>query len=148
GVGGRRGGFVAGAGSIWVANTGDSTITRIDPASDEAAKPLPIAATELAYGAGSVIPTGNGPAALAVDRRGVWVSNQFDGKLALIDPRTDGARRIDVGNQPQGLAVAVSNILVAVDTQSAAAHRGGTLRMRANLGPDSIDPAVAYSGTS
>jgi ABC-type transport system substrate-binding protein len=147
-VGSRPGGIVDAAGSIWVANTGDSTITRIDPASDEAAKPLPIAATELAYGAGSVIPTGNGPTALAVDRRGVWVSNQFDGKLALIDPRTDGARRIDVGNQPQGLAVAGGNILVGVDTQSAAAHRGGTLRMRANLGPDSIDPAVAYSGTS
>ena len=47
-------GIAYAAGSIWVANTGDDTITRIDADSGKPTKTLPIAATELAFGAGTL----------------------------------------------------------------------------------------------
>ena len=42
------------------------------------------------------IPVGNGPGAVAVDARWVWVSNQFGGTLVRIDPRTN---QVDVGQR-------------------------------------------------
>jgi hypothetical protein len=78
----------------------------------------------------------------------VWVSNQFGGTLARIDPRrSQVARRIVVGNRPQGVAVSGGDVLVAV-RQSGAGHGGGTLTVRMNRSLDSIDPAVAYDSTS
>src|SRR3984957_3498376 len=47
-------GIAYAAGSVWVANTGDGTITKIDSDSGKPSPPLPIAATELAYGAGTL----------------------------------------------------------------------------------------------
>ena len=95
-----------------------------------------------------MIPTGNGPSSIAVDRRGVWVSNQFDGTVTRIDPRTSQpVAPIRVGNRPQGLAIAGGDVLVAV-RQSGTGHRGGTLAVQMNRDLDSIDPAVAYDTTS
>src|SRR3954447_7785557 len=53
-VGGGPRGIVYAAGSVWVANTGDETIARIDPESGRPTKPLQVAATELAFGAGTL----------------------------------------------------------------------------------------------
>ena len=47
-------GIAYAAGSIWVANTGDGTITKIDADSGRPTRTLPIAATELAFGAGTL----------------------------------------------------------------------------------------------
>ncbi len=45
----------------------------------------------------------------------MWVSNEFGGTLTRIDPRTNQvAQRINVGNRPQGVAVAGGDLLVAV----------------------------------
>ena len=210
-VGNGPAGIAYAAGSIWVANTGDNTITRIDAGSDKPSKPLSIAATDLAYGAGTlwatdttanrvlrldpktgrlayppiavgngpsaiafgsgaawvvnslgrvwridpatnsvttVIPTGQGTTQIAADAHGVWVTNQFDGTLLRIDPRTNLAGRpISVGNRPQGVALSGGNVLVSV-LQSGARHRGGTLTIRMNRATDSIDTAIAYDSTS
>src|SRR6188472_3672037 len=54
GVGGGPRGIVYAAGSVWVANTGDGTITRIDAKSGRPTKQFPVAATELAFGAGTL----------------------------------------------------------------------------------------------
>jgi YVTN family beta-propeller protein len=206
-------GIVYAKGAVWVANTADDTITRIDPSKHTTPKPLPIAATELAYGDGTLwatqrsagrvvridpesgelaaapipvgngptgiaygngsawvansldgtvsrisptnteaarIPTGDTPTAIAVDPRGaVWVANQYGGTLRRIDPDTNQpGKPIDVGNQPQGIVTAGSQLLVSIAARAGSAHRGGTLKIAMGLPLDSIDTAVAFSTTS
>jgi peptide/nickel transport system substrate-binding protein len=69
---------------------------------------------------------------VAVDSRDVWVSNQFGGTLARIDPRTNRpGRQVRVGKQPQGMAITGGDLLVALRA-SGAGHRGGTLVLRAD----------------
>jgi YVTN family beta-propeller protein len=135
GVGGGPTGIAFGSGAAWVANSLDGTVSRIDPSTNSVAATIPA--------------VGDGPTDVAVDGHGVWVSNQFDGMLVRIDPRGDRvARRIRVGDRLQGVAAAAGNILVSVDAQAGAGHRGGTLAVRMNRSLDSIDPAVAYDTTS
>ena len=132
-VGNGPSGLAFGSGAAWVANGLDGTVSRIDPGTNSVA---------------AAIPTGNGPRAVAVGADGVWVSNQFEGTLARIDPgRNQVSRRISVGNRPQGVAIAGGEVLVSV-RESGALHRGGTLTVRMNRPPDSIDSAVAYDTAS
>ncbi len=132
-VGNGPTGVAFGSSAAWVANSLDGTVSRINPGTNA------VAAT---------IPTGDGPTAVAVGARVVWVSNQFGGTLTRIDPRTNQVvRRISVGNRPLGVAISGGNVLVSV-RQSGAGHRGGTLTMRMNRSPDSIDTAIAYDSTS
>ena len=126
-------GLAFGGGVVWVANSLDGTVSRIDPTTNSVT---------------GTIATGNGPAGVAVAADGVWVSNQFGGTVARIDPRTNQVvRRISVGNRPLGVAVSGDSVLVSV-LQSGAGHRGGTLTVRMNRALDSIDSAVAYDTTS
>jgi YVTN family beta-propeller protein len=132
-VGNGPSGIAFGSGAAWVANSLDGTVSRIDPGTSS------VRAT---------IPAGNGARAVAVGAHGVWVSNEFDGTLVRIDPRTNQVvRRISVGNRPQAVAISGGNVLVSV-RQSGAGHRGGTLTMRMNRSPDSIDTAVSYDSTA
>ncbi len=65
-------GVAVGAGAVWVANGGDGTVTRIDPATRAAGPP---------------IATGRGPVAIAAGDSGVWVANA-SGTVVHIDPAT------------------------------------------------------------
>jgi YVTN family beta-propeller protein len=122
-----------GSDSAWVVNSLDGTVSRIDPATNSVA---------------AVIPTGSGTTQVAAGARGVWVSNQFDGTLVRIDARTNQpARPISVGNRPQAVAISRGTILVSV-RQSGAGHRGGTLTVRMNRAPNSIDTALIYDTTT
>jgi YVTN family beta-propeller protein len=137
-VGNGPAGIVYAAGSVWVANTGDDTITKIDAASGvPAKKPLSIAATELAFGAGTLwasqrtanrvvridptsgnvvqsIPVGNGPAGLAFGSGAAWVANSLDGTVSKIDPRTNSvAWAIPTGNGPTAVAVGLGRVWVS-----------------------------------
>ena len=129
GVGGEPVGIVYAAGSVWVANTGDGTITRIDAKSGRPGKPLPVAATELAFGAGTLwasdpaagqavridpttgkqvfaIQVGNGPTGIAFGDGAAWVTNSLDGTVSRIDPETNSQSAvIPVGNGPAGVGV-------------------------------------------
>ena len=119
---------------MWVANSLDGTVSRIDPETNS------VAAT--------VAAVGNGPTGVAADESAVWVSNQYDGTLVRIDPGTNQvSRRITVGGQPHGVASLDGWVLVSVG-QSTAGHRGGTLTWRNSGFVDSLDPAVAYNAAS
>ena len=115
-------------GSAWVANTGDGTITRIDAGTGKP-RALPIPATELAVGAGTLwaseqsasrvvrvdptsgdvvqqIPVGNGPTGIAFGAGAAWVANSLDGTVSRIDPvRNSVTAVIPTGNGPAGVAV-------------------------------------------
>lgn len=102
-AGGRTpNGLVAGAGSIWVANTEDDSVTRIDPGLGGFNASLPIE-------------VGDGPTAVAFGAGAVWVANTAAGTVSRIDPETNEvSATIDIGNAPAGIAVSDGVVAVAV----------------------------------
>ncbi len=112
-------------GSLWVANAEDGTVTTIDPATGSAT-------TERVV---------EDPVALAAAGDGVWVASARDGTILRIDPATAKVTNTyEVGNEPQALTGTEGGLWVGVEA-SAAAHRGGTLKLvtneRMSIDPDS-----------
>src|SRR5439155_6947853 len=60
-----------GEGSIWVANEGDGTISRIEPSTNRVS---------------AVIRVGSSPGAIVVGEDGVWVLNRLGRSVSRIDP--------------------------------------------------------------
>jgi YVTN family beta-propeller protein len=74
-VGHRPSGIAFGYGSVWVANDGDDTVSRVDPSTDR------VVAT---------IAVGHGPGAVTTGSGRVWVTNSLGvGAVSGIDPATD-----------------------------------------------------------
>jgi YVTN family beta-propeller protein len=135
--------LVVARGSIWVANSGDSTVSRFNPATVEEGPVRVISVgdrpTGIAYGDNAIwvansgdgtvtridpstystatIAVGAQPVAVAADGGAVWVANAGDGTVSRIDPATnDVVRTIELGHTPAGLAVADELVWVAVQT--------------------------------
>jgi peptide/nickel transport system substrate-binding protein len=91
-VGASPSAVMAGAGSIWVANRDDHSVSRIDPVKQVVIQTIQV---------------GNDPAGVAFGGGFVWVTNGLDGTLSEISPQTNTAVKTipDVGNGPAGLAV-------------------------------------------
>jgi YVTN family beta-propeller protein len=97
-VGNEPSAVAAGAGSLWVTNSADGTVTRIDPGT--------LVAT--------TIPVGHGPDAVAVNAAGVWVANAGDDTLVRIDPDTGAvAATIGVGDGPAAVLATAAALWVA-----------------------------------
>jgi YVTN family beta-propeller protein len=133
--------LVAARGSLWVANSGDSTVSRFDPATFEEG-PLRVISVGrrpmgIAYGADAIwvansgdgtvtridpstystatIAVGSRPVSVAADESAVWVSNADDGTLARIDPATNEViHTIEIGNAPAGVSLADGLVWVAI----------------------------------
>jgi ABC-type transport system substrate-binding protein/DNA-binding SARP family transcriptional activator len=98
GVGRGPGAVVAGGGSIWVANTLEGTVTRIDRESDQSV----------------TIPVRGAPVALAFGAGSLWVADGEARSVAQVDPGTNTVeQRIDVGNAPSAVAFAGGALWVA-----------------------------------
>jgi YVTN family beta-propeller protein len=78
-VGSRPGAMASGAGSIWVANEEDRTVSRIDP-STKTVRTIPLRRT----------PTG-----IAVGAGAVWVAQGLDASISRLDPEFNTVRHID-----------------------------------------------------
>jgi len=128
-----------GAGSVWVANSLDNTVSRILPTTVSAfatqsvgRHPSGISVGEgavwvadegdntvtridLASRSEATIPVGHGPTGIAVGDGAVWVANSDDGTIMKIDP---ALRRvvatIRVGNRPTGVVTANGRVWVSV----------------------------------
>ena len=101
-VGDSPGGVALGEGAVWVANTGDETVTRLDPRSGERV--------------GSPIPVGEDPDAITVGGGSVWVANFGDGTVSRIDPATNSAASpVAVGRGPTDLAFGGGIVWVATE---------------------------------
>jgi len=125
-----------GLGSVWVANSFDGTITRIDPATDSVR---------------AAITVGDGPNAIAITPGAVWVSNELSGTLSRIDPDRDVVvDTVKTGNRPQGLVREGGALFVAGGTFGAG-HSGGRLTLLTSSGDlrggRFLDPARAYTQT-
>ena len=101
-VGGAPGPSAADADSVWIANTLDDGVSRIDAESGQITR----------------IDIGGEPAGVAVGEGFAWVANATEGTVAQVDP---GANRVvgslKVGNGPTGVAVAHGDVwtLASVD---------------------------------
>ena len=81
-----------GMGSVWVANNGSGSVTRIDAATGDAHE---------------ISGVGVGPSGIAVGDGSVWVTAAGDSEVARIDPVRDRvAERIAAGDGPTGITVA------------------------------------------
>jgi YVTN family beta-propeller protein len=146
-VGNDPSAIAAGAGSIWVTDSDDNTVTRLDPESEGAVigtTSVGQGPNALAVGAGAVwvantqddtvsridprggtvtdtIPVGRRPTGVAVGEGAVWVANSLSGSLSRIDPRTKRVEEtVEVGEAPQGVAVAHGLVWVSVQHRAPA----------------------------
>jgi YVTN family beta-propeller protein len=98
-VGDAGGAVAVGFGSVWVANSADGSVSRIDP----------VAAKVVA-----TIRVGSAPFGVAAGEGAVWVTNQDDDSLSRIDPATNRvAQTIPVGMLPIGVGVTPGAVWVA-----------------------------------
>jgi streptogramin lyase len=139
-VGRGPSGVAVGAGSVWVANGLERTLTRIDSASGAVLRrriALRFAPMGVAFGGGSVwitgtaagalarvnpktdqssatVQVGDGPTQVLVFDQRVWVADTFGRTLAEIDPARDTViRTIAIGESPEGLASSQGQLWVA-----------------------------------
>ncbi len=140
-TGGVSSAIVVGSGAVWVANSGESTVERFNPATFEEGavrafgvgrRPTGIAFGEgavwvantgddsvtridVASGAARTIGVGRGPTAVAVGSGAVWVANTADATVSRVDPATNEVvETIEIGNAPYGVVVGDGFVWVAV----------------------------------
>ncbi len=129
--------------SVWVANSGSSTVQRFNPDTFQtgAVQPFTVGRTPrgiaagdgaiwvvctdddsvwridggLSSRAGLTILVGDGPTSVAFGAGAVWVTNTAAGTVSRIDPATNEVvRTVAVGNAPTGIAVVGGLVWVAV----------------------------------
>jgi len=99
-VGADPRGIAVGNGSVWVANSGAGSVTRIASSTNRVT--------------GAPIEVGAEPRRVAADRRGIWVSNEGSGTITRIDPRSGSPDPpIPVGGTPRALATGAGAVWVA-----------------------------------
>ncbi|MEP6953044.1 MAG: protein kinase [Solirubrobacteraceae bacterium] len=127
-------------GALWVANTDDGTVSRVD-----GRRGVQTAVITLA--------SGSYPTSLVAGPGGVWVASERGGTVSHIDPVHNRVRRtLKLGTEPHGLAVVGGALWVSVRA-AGAHHRGGTLRVLNPVTIDGVrltarllDPAHGYDG--
>jgi YVTN family beta-propeller protein len=141
-VGPLPGPIAVGEGAVWVANTGGSSVSRIDPVERRVVQTIQVGADPagIAAGEGAVwvtsarartvsrinpatntvvknIEVGNGPTGIAPGEGHVWVANTLDNTVVRIDPRTDEViATIAVGGSPSGLSFGHESLWVTSET--------------------------------
>jgi len=97
-IGGQPSGIAVGAGAVWVTDTADDLLFRIDPAHQSAER----------------IPVGNGPTGVAVGDGQIWVVNQLDRTVSEINPLAlKQVATIDIGGGGSAIASAARSVWVA-----------------------------------
>ena len=169
GVGNSPSAIAAGAESVWVTNSADGTVTRIDPETLVAKtiptghRPSAVAADDVAAwvanaGDNAVVrvdPTtnavvdttlvGESPTAIVSTQDAVWVANGGDGTVMQLNPDSgDVTKTVDLGGSPTALAVAVDHVWVAVAPAAPQPPEiGGVARLTVQEDFSSLDPALA-----
>jgi peptide/nickel transport system substrate-binding protein len=97
---GRPNGVAAGAGAVWVTDSADDLLSRINPATHSVMDQIHV---------------GHGPAGVAVGSGQVWVANQLDGTVSQVNPGAGVAvgPAIRVGIGPNAVAFGFSSVWVA-----------------------------------
>jgi YVTN family beta-propeller protein len=122
--------------NIWVANYGDGTVQKVNPATGAAGSPITV---------------GTNPYALAFDGANVWVANYGSNSVQKINPTTGAAgSAITVGTNPSALVFDGANIWVALQGTANSVRKidpaTGTLSAPITVGTN--PSALAFDGTS
>ena len=114
-VGDKPVGVASGAGSIWVANEESSTVSRIDPVSNEVEQTIPMPGR---------------PVVVAFEDDALWISIPENGTVLRLNPDTNTVvQTIEAGNEPIDIAAADGELWTAnrlehsvtrIDTESGA----------------------------
>jgi peptide/nickel transport system substrate-binding protein len=116
--------ITAGAGSLWVTNSADGTVTRIDP-------------TTLVP---TTIPVGHGPAAIAINSAGAWIANAGDNAVVRVDTDTNAvAGKTPVGDRPTAV--------LATSTALWVANAGDGTVMRLDPRSGKVKKRIHFGGT-
>jgi YVTN family beta-propeller protein len=91
---------VVGRGTVWVVNSGDSTLQRFSPFTFQ-------------EGAVRTVSVGGRPVALAFGEGALWVANRGDDTVTRVDPRTHATLDLRVGDEPAAVAVGAGAVWVA-----------------------------------
>jgi YVTN family beta-propeller protein len=91
-----------GGGYVWVADTDDDAVTRIDPRTN----------------ATTSTKVGDSPGGVAFGSGAVWVANAGDGTVSRIDPNSLEVKTVDVGHSPAGVTFGEKLVWVTVDPGS------------------------------
>ncbi len=174
GVGNAPSAIAAGAGSVWVTNSADGTVTRIDPATlvtttipvghGPAAVAVNAAGAWIANagdntlvrvdtGTNAVVGTtrvGDGPTALLATPTALWVANGRDGTVMRLDPRSGTlTKTIGIGETPDALAFAAGQVWVGVaPAPPRPPAAGGVARLTLDDDFESLDPALLEGGAA
>ena len=85
--------------AVWVTNTTDNTVSRIDPSTNDVRQTITV---------------GEGPTGVAVGGGAVWVANGLEGTVSRVDSSTNReVQKIPVGNGPTGIAFGEGAVWVA-----------------------------------
>jgi DNA-binding SARP family transcriptional activator/DNA-binding beta-propeller fold protein YncE len=104
--------LVAGAGSVWVANSGSDTVSRITIEGSAGVPPNVMGVR--------TINVGHRPTAIAYGERAIWVTNQADHTISRVDPATNVVTKtIKLGPRSEAVGIAVANKQVWLTTNVA-----------------------------
>jgi YVTN family beta-propeller protein len=171
GVGNDPSAIAAGAGSVWVTNSSDGTVTRIDPTTlltttipvghSPAAVAVNAAGAWIANAGDNTVvrvdpdtnavagttPVGEGPTAVVATPTALWVANGADGTVMHLDPQSGTvSKTIHLGGTPTALATADGQVWVAIaPAPPRPAEAGGVAHVTMQFGVTSLDPAL-FSG--
>jgi len=122
--------ITVGDGAVWVVDSLDDTVVRIDPGTQSVTQTIPV---------------GHSPTAVAFGAGSVWVANSDDGTVTRINPATDVKVTIPVGGSPQAITIANGKAWVTFDAPPLApgGGDGGNLRVLSPQDVDAVDPALA-----
>ncbi len=95
-VGQRPTAIAPGFGSVWVTNSADNSVSRVNPRSHDQV----------------AIPVGTSPSGVAVGAGAVWVANSEDATVSRIDPATSRTTTVPVRPGPTGIVVAFGSVWV------------------------------------
>ena len=136
-VGRGAGALAVGAGSVWVANRLDGTVSRIEPDNSRTTIPVGDEPVGLALSPGALwvtvrgersvlqvnveanrvvrrIEVGNAPGGIASGFGAIWVASEVDRRVVKIDAASgDVLERIDVGANPTAVAAGAGAVWVA-----------------------------------
>ena len=163
--------LAVGGGSVWVANAGDGTVSRIEPGRDQIVTiPVGEGPSDLAFAAGSLwvtdrggavwqispavnrvvrrIAAGNAPRGIVAGFGALWVASEADRTVTRIDlGRGAVTQRIDLGANPTALAVGAGAVWVTSEEGATVFRiepRSGDVVRTIAVGNGPVDVAVAY----
>ena len=168
-------GITSGAGSVWVANFGSDTLSRINTTSNtvQATRGVGDGPQGLAFGASSVwvansladtvtrfnpnnnsvtatIAVGDDPRSVAFDGTNVWVTNFAGNSVSKISPATNTVTAtVAVGEKPQGVTFGAGSIWVANSENDYVSRIAiATNQVTATISVGDSPQGVSFDGTS